>query len=148
MIRRFFSWVLLMAAGIAAAGCGKSEKSGQEYADEILARFNDRILNCPDFGMKSENPRIYTQGIESAEAARRDCATWIYAELEGDTYEFVLPDGQGTVRVDPLEEDGDYYQVSFDLRGHVRFMLHYMSPSKAQEDNVFPRDWPRGQVVL
>lgn len=139
MIRNLVSSVLVVAAAMLCFSCTKTEqKSGQEYVTEIVNNINSRIESEEIVG-DSDDSRIYLNAIESEEAARNDCSVWIYSELAGDSYEFVIPDNMGTVSVVKGESEGEYFCLTFKLGGYDEFMLKYMSPNKINDENTFPR---------
>lgn len=149
MIKRILTVILVLATGLAVSSCDKKEKTGQDYIVEIVNNINHRIVNYDHISMRDGEDRIYVQGIESEDAARIDCATWIYTEMKGDSHQFVLPDNKGTVTVSKMEDEGDFYQVAFDLEGVEWFMLQYVNDVKFNDNNFLPRPvhWPQ-QVAL
>ena len=131
--------VLVLAAALLCLSCSKTgQKSGQEYVTEIVNNFNSRIESEEIVG-DSDDSRIYLSAAESEDAARNDCSVWIYGELTGDSQEFVIPDGMGTVNVVKGESEGEYFCLTFKLEGYDEFMLKYMSPNKINDENTFPR---------
>lgn len=148
MIRRILTVILMLASAMAVSSCEKNEKTGWDYVVEIVDNINYRIANDENIAMKKNNDLIYVQGMESEDAARIDCSTWIYTEMKGDSYRFVLPDNKGTVTVSRMENEGEYFKVAFDLEGVERFMLQYVNYAMLSDDNFIPRPVAPPQTAL
>lgn len=139
----FMSW---------ATSCQKYDKTGKDFMTEIIHNFNEGLRQAEILG-SADDSRVFFKGVDSAEEAWADCATWIYEDYNGGEATFVLPDDMGTVKaVEITDEDGAYIYVYFKLNKTEEVVLRYLHPNYIDDDNVLirqPGPWDSdGQTAL
>lgn len=152
MSRKIFGRLIIVALMSLMASCQKHEKTGKDFMTEIINNFNEGLKQEEILG-SADDSRLFFKGINSAEEASDDCATWVYTSFTGGEVTFVLPDGMGTVKaVEITDEEGAFIYVYFKLNNSEEVVLKYLHPNYINDDNILirqPGPWDDdGQTAL